>query len=101
MSSSSAGDGPLSGMQFGDQKDRARLLICMGPCLKKYPGVFEFAMKRSMEFNGLQTLFIGSDAKLIFYHDDESVETEYDIRELGADEIESLLTKHGVSRRRR
>lgn len=41
-----AAGAPFGG-NFRDQKDKARITTCIGPCLKKYPGVMEFIMKES------------------------------------------------------
>ncbi|KAL0489423.1 selenoprotein [Acrasis kona] len=84
---------------FHDEKDVARIETCVGQCLTKYPGVKEFIMQRSTTISGLQVMFLGEVPKLTIYTKTGDVETQYDVKDMSADEIEKLVVQHGCRKR--
>jgi hypothetical protein len=67
--------------------------------LQKYPGAKEFIMQRSTTISGLQVLFIGEYPRLTIYTTTGDVQTQYDVKDMSADEIEKLVLQHGCRKR--
>lgn len=93
------GDKHDDSVPFIDKKGKARLETCIGPCLKKYPGLLKFVMSESTKFSGLQVMFISEKPSLKFYNEaEELTEQMDDIGSKSSAEIQKILVDHGVEK---